>query len=619
MDTKELNEHIKNYLLNDKTQRAIMLTAPWGSGKSYYIKNSLCPFLLENELDYAVVSLYGLDEIKDINKSLYVELRLKKTFRKLRKKTKKTNNSNWFIRNAEEIKSSSLVAGKTIVKGIASFFNVRLDVTDKDIETLLKSINLKNKLIIFEDLERASINIIEFLGYINNLTEQDGVKVLIVANESEILKTESIHDENLDTNVDIYTTETKKYLKIKEKTIGDTIYFTGTSLDIIKGIYSLFNNEFFKLIINHENEFTKNNIYQKIQDVMQLAKCDNYRSLLYACQKTEEIFNKLEKSDYEIDYLQNVLLGTVAYCVNGHCANNTAWKEVSFTSTTLGMTAFPLHRFMYDYIKFQYFKSSDFDFSYELFKKAKEQAQKDQQLNIVYNYPTSKESDIDSALNHIYIGLENDKGLVHNEYVRIANYLISIKYNVGFESVVDKCLDQMLKNVDNAIQKGEEVQTYSSSGIQPTTQEELVEFNSFKDKMFKIVSQKQNVLQFDYKPESIADYHYNILMDKRTFINEGGFANKLDTHKTIEMFKGCSPKEIEEFRGILQYIYMGVSNIAHFMGCDAENLQIIKNGVDELINDTTSFDKVQLLQLKWLSGNLEEIINILQGGQNANN
>ena len=34
MDTKELNEYIKNYLDNDKTQRAIMLTAPWGSGKS---------------------------------------------------------------------------------------------------------------------------------------------------------------------------------------------------------------------------------------------------------------------------------------------------------------------------------------------------------------------------------------------------------------------------------------------------------------------------------------------------------------------------------------------------------------------------------------------------------
>ena len=50
MDTNELNIYINNYLENDKTQRAIMLTAPWGSGKSYYIKHSLCPFLIDNKL-----------------------------------------------------------------------------------------------------------------------------------------------------------------------------------------------------------------------------------------------------------------------------------------------------------------------------------------------------------------------------------------------------------------------------------------------------------------------------------------------------------------------------------------------------------------------------------------
>ena len=175
----------------------------------------------------------------------------------------------------------------------------------------------------------------------------------------------------------------------------------------------------------------------------------------------------------------------------------------------------------------------------------------------------------------------------------------------------------MLKNVKNAVQKGEEVQTYLSSGIQPLSKKELDEFNSFKNKMYKIVSEKQDVLKFDYKPESIADYHYNILTDKRTFINEGGFANKLDTNKTIEMFQTCTPKQIEEFRGILQYIYMGVSNIAQFMSGDADNLQVVKDGVDELINDGKTFDKIQLLQLKWLSGNLETIIKKLTGGQNA--
>ena len=39
-----------------------------------------------------------------------------------------------------------------------------------------------------EDLERSSIDIIEVLGFVNNLVEQDGVKVLLVANEEEIIQ-----------------------------------------------------------------------------------------------------------------------------------------------------------------------------------------------------------------------------------------------------------------------------------------------------------------------------------------------------------------------------------------------------------------------------------------------
>ena len=36
MTNDEYNLYIENYLKNDKTQSAIMLTAPWGMGKSYY-------------------------------------------------------------------------------------------------------------------------------------------------------------------------------------------------------------------------------------------------------------------------------------------------------------------------------------------------------------------------------------------------------------------------------------------------------------------------------------------------------------------------------------------------------------------------------------------------------
>ena len=45
MTYDEMNSFILNYLKNDKTGRAIMLTAEWGSGKSYYVKTKLKSFL----------------------------------------------------------------------------------------------------------------------------------------------------------------------------------------------------------------------------------------------------------------------------------------------------------------------------------------------------------------------------------------------------------------------------------------------------------------------------------------------------------------------------------------------------------------------------------------------
>ena len=88
MNTKELSKYLVNYLKNDMTERAVMLTAQWGSGKSYYIKNELCPYLKKEKLTYAVVSVYGLKDIKELNKNLYLELRTPKVIKNMHKESK---------------------------------------------------------------------------------------------------------------------------------------------------------------------------------------------------------------------------------------------------------------------------------------------------------------------------------------------------------------------------------------------------------------------------------------------------------------------------------------------------------------------------------------------------
>ncbi|MDE5553308.1 MAG: hypothetical protein K2I67_02060, partial [Malacoplasma sp.] len=105
MDTEELNNYFKHYLLEDKTNSAIMLSAPWGTGKSHYIKTELIPFLQKNKLGYAMISLYGINDLAGISKSLYLELRLNKALEKAksRKKIYQNRLSKWFSKHGREV------------------------------------------------------------------------------------------------------------------------------------------------------------------------------------------------------------------------------------------------------------------------------------------------------------------------------------------------------------------------------------------------------------------------------------------------------------------------------------------------------------------------------------
>ena len=80
MNNSELSKYILHYIREDCTRSAIMLTADWGTGKSYYIQNELIPFLGKEEngcCTCIVVSLYGLKSVEEISKSLYLESRMK--------------------------------------------------------------------------------------------------------------------------------------------------------------------------------------------------------------------------------------------------------------------------------------------------------------------------------------------------------------------------------------------------------------------------------------------------------------------------------------------------------------------------------------------------------------
>jgi hypothetical protein len=58
--------------------------------------------------------------------------------------------------------------------------------------------SVKDKVLCFDDLERANINVVDILGYINNFVEHDNIKTIIICNEKEI--SNRILNSNLEMN-----------------------------------------------------------------------------------------------------------------------------------------------------------------------------------------------------------------------------------------------------------------------------------------------------------------------------------------------------------------------------------------------------------------------------------
>lgn len=193
------------------------------------------------------VSLYGIKSLEELSKSIYLEIRAKE----LLKKSEKAN--------------TFKIIGKTLLRGISSFFGVNFDISEKEFNKLYKSINLTGKLIILEDLERSGIDILVIMGYINNLVEQDGVKILIVANENEILYKENlqIDEKGKETKLKVLKENAQEYRRVKEKTIRDTLIFYVDLDESIKSILNLFEYNYF------DTNYDKTELVEAIENMFQ--------------------------------------------------------------------------------------------------------------------------------------------------------------------------------------------------------------------------------------------------------------------------------------------------------------------------------------------------------------
>lgn len=193
---KPINWHIAKYLddycgLPQAPEFAVLLKGQWGSGKTWFINNYRKKFD-PNQQKCLYVSLYGMTSFSEIEYEFFRQLHpvLASKGAKLAGRIIKG-----LVKGTLKIDFD----GDGTDDGTAS-----IGIPDINLPDYLK--NIDGSILIFDDLERCNIEISSLLGYINNFVEYQDFKVILVANEDELVKKSDFPD--------------NAYQIIKEKLIG---------------------------------------------------------------------------------------------------------------------------------------------------------------------------------------------------------------------------------------------------------------------------------------------------------------------------------------------------------------------------------------------------------------
>ncbi|WP_322803987.1 P-loop NTPase fold protein [Vibrio alfacsensis] len=267
---EEINKNTSSYLsyyynLPYSPEYSIMLNGKWGAGKTWFIKDSL----KLSEKKFLYVSLYGITNFEEIENSFFEQLHP--------------------VLSSKGMKLTSKIA-KGVLKATIKVdldsdgkSDVNVGSTIPDIKLPEYLTNTDKYILVFDDLERCSMNISDVMGYINHFVEHQGYKVIVLANEDEIHSSD------------------EKYAKVKEKLIGKTFKVNAD----IKSALTVFISD---IKTEDVRKFYHNN-FDYIVSVFEKAKFDNLRHLKHSLWDFERLYSYFPSSSFMKNGLIEQLFG----------------------------------------------------------------------------------------------------------------------------------------------------------------------------------------------------------------------------------------------------------------------------------------------------------------------
>ncbi len=318
---EDLVESILDYIRSDYTDYAVMINGEWGSGKTHFWNNKVRKKIESMQLNgkrYTTIymSLYGISNLEEISKKIFIE-----TTHLMDKNLRKFMDSNEQTTIPEYAKTGI---------DMANLFGVTQNGDKVDYADFFST---DDKVLCFDDLERANVDVIDILGYINNFVEHDHIKTIIICNEKELstkLKSSNLEMktfiatylldkqgelnkadipmvEKIQDKIEHVFDKANDYERIKEKLIGETFEYAPKFDYIINGILMRYENNPDLIRFLRENT-------RLIISTFHKSGTRNLRILKHALNDFKKIFEMVNKSYPNTNHrvMQTMLIFTIA-------------------------------------------------------------------------------------------------------------------------------------------------------------------------------------------------------------------------------------------------------------------------------------------------------------------
>ena len=617
----DLVESILDYVRSDYTDYAIMINGEWGSGKTHFwnhkVRNKIESLQL-NGRRYTTIymSLYGISNLEEISKKIFIE-----TTQLMDKNLRRFMDSKGQTTIPEYAKTGL---------DMANFFGVTENGNKLDYGEFFST---DDKVLCFDDLERANVDVIDILGYINNFVEHDHIKTIIICNEKELstkLKSSNLEMKtfiatylldkqgDLDKNdkpmvekirdkIEYVFDKANDYERIKEKLIGETFEYAPQFEYIINGILMRYENDPDLIRFLRENTKLIINTFHK-------SGTRNLRILKHALNDFKKIYEMVNKSYPNTNYrvMQTMLIFTIAISFEIKAGKITKDKFVNIEDNEEYKAVLVSSRVLMDNRQF-YIKEFDNNYYYNF--KAEYRFFKFIEYYVrtrIFNMKIFKD-DMEAIINTVDIEkLPGYKRLLTEEYWKIPDD--------QFDSVIKEIMDN-IKSGDieliNIVKLYAYFSYFSRKGLieydLKTIKNEFfngMNIASLKSKYCENVDEELNKIAIDEVGEDIEDIlnYFNSL--------NAQLLDKKYKELSDEVFK-CIPMKMEQFYEIFDkecmnipiFKYVDPYQIFQRISCASnEDIMIIKEKLQNRANKYTKEIEPEMKNIKQLKQIIDDYI-----------